>query len=220
MDDERAQDFFELMGSARAMRYFRHDPVAPELVDKIIWAATRASNPSNTQRWDFVVVQSAETRTALAAAIGRPAEAWAGAPTSDDPTERRTLTGARHLLATLAEVPVFIFVCGQNDYPSGAPNERLMLSAIYAAGQNIVLAARALGLGTAFTTLHLRDEPAVRDILGLPDDRELGLMMPLGWPDREFGPVTRRPVHEVLHHERWLGERATGTRAGPGGPAV
>jgi nitroreductase len=78
-----------------------------------------------------------------------------------------------------------------------------MYSAMHAAAQNAVVAARALGLGAAFTTLHGTAEPAIREILGIPEDRTIGVTIPLGWPDRPFGPVARRPLEEVVHRDHW-----------------
>jgi nitroreductase len=189
-------------GTARAMRWFRPDPVDQALVERVVWAGTRASNPGNCQPWDFVVVQDPNVRSRIAelfAPMASPGAARAIA----DPTERRTVEGAMHLFGNLAEVPTLIFVCGRNIYPAHAPEERLMYSALYAASQNMLVAARALGLGAAFTTIHQYVEPAVREILRVPDDRFIAVTMPLGWPARPFGPLTRRPLGEVLHREEW-----------------
>jgi len=80
---------------------------------------------------------------------------------------------------------------------------RIRGASIYPAVQNIILACRALGLGTTITTNHLRCEDAVRALLGLPDDVDSFAMMPIGWPIDPFGPLTRRPVAEVAHADRW-----------------
>lgn len=196
-------DVFEAMGTARAMRFFKPDPVPGELVGQLLWAATRASNPNNTQAWEFVVVRDEEQRRRIGEAVAPFAERVAGFPDPGNPTDQRTLKGARNLAARLGEVPILVFVCGRNTYPATAPRETFMYSAMYAAAQNLVVAARALGLGTAFTTLHGVNEPAVREILQIPADVTIGVTMPVGWPDQPFGPVTRRLVPEVVHHDRW-----------------
>ena len=154
----------EVMGTARSMRWLKEDPVEWDLVEKVIWAGTRASSPNNTQGWDFVVVTSAETKRKVQEAIlarsspppDSGARAAAAAPL--DPTQRRTLQGARNALMTMNEVPVLIFVCGSNTYPEGAPVLAWAYSAMYAAAQNMIVAARALGLGAAFTTFHQQAE--------------------------------------------------------------
>jgi len=67
----------------------------------------------------------------------------------------------------------------------------------------MLVAGRALGLGAAFTTIHRFAKPDVRDILAIPDDRFIAVTIPLGWPARPFGPLTRRPIEDVLHYDRW-----------------
>jgi nitroreductase len=202
-------DVFEAMGTARAMRWLRPDPVPAELTERLLWAATRASSPNNTQAWDFVVVQDAGIR----ARIGQlylealpPAvleEARNPKPAGGDATERRTRRGALHLMTSMGEVPLLILVCGANVYPAAQPEESMMYSAIHAAAQNLIVAARALGLGATFTTLHRMIEPGLRELLAVPADRTIGVTIPVGWPDRPFGPVTRRPLEDVIHRDHW-----------------
>jgi nitroreductase len=193
----------EVMGTCRAIRYLKPDPVPDDLVEKVIWAATRAPSPGNSQLWDFVVV---DDRAALATIGGAISEAMsqmvAGMPRPDR-TTRLMLDGTAHLLSTLATAPVVIFVCGPVGYPPGRPNERFTWSALYPAAQNLILAARALGLGTTFTTLHMVAEPTVREVLAIPDDIRIACTIPMGWPAANFGPVNRKPVGEVLHRNRW-----------------
>ena len=201
-------DVFEAMGTARAMRFLKPDPVPDELVDKVLWAATRASSPNNMQMWDFVVVRDPAVRARIvelfAPIVARFEQYAEMAPKLDlDDTQRRTMAGARNLVSTIGDVPVLIFVCGANVYPVGDPKPMYMYSALYAASQNAVVAARALGLGAVFTTLHDNVEPGLRELLAVPDDRTIGTTLALGWPDRPFGPVTRRPLEEVVHHDRW-----------------
>jgi nitroreductase len=196
-------DVFEAMGTARAMRFFKPDPVPPELLDKVLWAATRASSPNNTQAWHFVVVQDAAQRRRLGDVVSGFAERVRGMPDPGNEMDRRTLKGAANLGATLGEIPVLIFVCGRNVYPPHAPRETMMYSAVYAASQNLVVAARALGLGAAFTTLHHIGESRMREILAIPDEVFIGTVIPLGYPDGPTGPVTRRPLAEVVHHDHW-----------------
>jgi len=199
-------DVFEAMGTARAIRYLKPDPVPRELVEKVVWAATRASSPGNSQGWDFVVVTDAERKAAIGGAIADVMSSVMRVPGPD--TERSTrlmLTGARDLALGLADAPVLIVVCGRMVYPPGNPDEMMVWSACYPAAQNLIVAARALGLGATFTTFQRRAEHAVRSTLGIPDDVRMAALIPLGWPDRPHGPVNRRPVDEVLHWERWQG---------------
>ena len=200
--DDTLPQVFEAIGTARAMRWLRPDPVPASLVERVVWAGTQATSPNNCQPWDFIVVEDRDVRARIGGFLAPllPPEA----PTGDmEPTQRRTLEGARNLIGNLGEVPVIIFVCGANVYPPGAPEVSYMHSAVYAAAQNMLVAARALGLGAAFTTLHRLVEPQIRGLLAVPEDRTVAVTLPLGWPARPFGPLTRRPVQEVLHRDRW-----------------
>ncbi len=197
-------DVFEAMGTARAIRYLKPDPVDPELIEKLIWAATRASSPGNSQGWDFVVITDPDAKASIGGAV---ADAMAGIfrepPADADRSVRLMLNGARALAGSLATAPVLVLVCGRMVYPPGNPDELLVWSACYPAAQNLIVAARALGLGATFTTFQRRAEQVVRGTLGIPDDVRMAALIPIGWPDREHGPVSRKPVEEVIHWDRW-----------------
>ena len=92
-------------------------------------------------------------------------------------------------------------------YPPAAPREQFTWSALYPAAQNILLAARALGLGSVFTTLHATAEPTVREVLELPDGIRIAATIPIGWPEGVFGPLNRRPVEDFVHRNRWEGDK-------------
>jgi nitroreductase len=207
MGDAVGDVVLETMATARSMRWFTGEPVDPELIDRLVWAGTRASSPNNTQHWDFVVVTAPEVKRQVHDAIRsalRPAGERTGPPPSPaDPSERLTFLGSMNLMERLSDVPALILVCGANRYPEGEPILEYAYSAVYAAAQNMIVAARALGLGAAFTTFHQRAQPEIKKILGIPADHFIGVTMPVGWPARPFGPVRRRPVSEVLHRDGW-----------------
>ena len=185
------------------MRYLKPDPVPEELLEKVLWAATRAPSPGNSQGWDFVVVDAPEPRAAIAAAVRAALqERIAGMPRTDR-TTRLMLDGTARLIDTLDQAPVIIFVTGPVIYPPSAPREEFTWSALYPAAQNLILAARALGLGTTFTTLHHSTEPTIRRVLGIPDEIRIGATIPLGWPAASFGPVNRKPVESSVHRNHW-----------------
>lgn len=201
-----AMDALEAMGTARAIRYLKPDPVDPELIEKLIWAATRASSPGNSQAWGFVVVTDAEKKARIGGAVADAVSGTLREPAPDaSRSVRLMLKGAKALANGLATAPVLIVVCGRMIYPPGNPNELMVWSACYPAAQNLIVAARALGLGATFTTFQLRAEQVVRKTLDIPDDVRMAALIPIGWPDRPHGPVNRRPVEEVIHWEGWQG---------------
>jgi nitroreductase len=205
--DEQPLDALEAMGTARAMRWFLPDPVPWPLLERVLWAATRASSPNNVQPWDFVVVEDAELRGRLgevfAGLLPPPGSSPATVPADMDPTARRTGEGAMNLMARIGQVPAIVFVCGADVYPPSDPDISYMYSAVYAAAQNLIVAARAVGLGAAFTTLHRYVDAPLRELLAIPADRHISVTIPVGWPARPFGPLTRKPLEHVVHHDRW-----------------
>jgi nitroreductase len=200
-------DVFEAMGTCRAMRHLKPDPVPAELVEQVLWAATRAPSPGNSQGWDFVVVRDAAKKARIAEAVATVMADRVAAMPRPDRSTRLMLDGTGNLIATLHRAPVLIFVAGGVIYPPGAPRETFTWSALYPAAQNLIVAARALGLGTVFTTMHLTAEPTVREVLSIPDHIRIAAMIPLGWPDRPFGPVQRRPVSDFVHTDGWEGDK-------------
>jgi nitroreductase len=196
-------DVFEALETARAMRYLKPDPVPRALLEKLIWGATRASSPGNSQGWEFVVVEERAAKERLGAAVRERMGAGIRAMPAASGVQRRMLAGAAHLLEHFAEVPAWIVVCGRKIYPPQAPSEAMVWSTVYPAGQNLIVTARALGLGATFTTFHLAAEREFRDVLGIPPDVLLGVSVAVGWPARPHGPVHRKPVAEVTHWGRW-----------------
>jgi nitroreductase len=199
-------DAFEAMGTAVSMRWLKPDPVPQELIDRLLWAATRASSPGNVQPWEFVVVGDATIRRQLAEVLTRRMSGLrqrSGAALPEDPTQRRMLQGAMHLVEHMGEAPFLILVCGRNVYPPNAPQEHMMYSAVFAAAQNLMVAARALGLGAAYTTFQLGSEAEINDILGIPQDVKICVTIPVGWPGRTQGSLTRKPLEDVVHYDGW-----------------
>jgi nitroreductase len=103
----------------------------------------------------------------------------------------------------LAAAPVLIVACvntpasGRAGFQTGA--------SIYPSVQNILLSARALGLGSVLTTLHRRRMARIHEILGIPDHIESAAIIPLGWPDRDYGPNRRPPLAQFVMYDRWTG---------------
>jgi len=202
-------DVFEAMSTCRAMRYLKPDPVDDELIEQIITAATWAPSPGNSQGRDFIVVKDTDKKRRIGDAIETVMAGAVAAMERPDRMHRLMLDGTAHLIETLKTCPVLILVCGKTVYPYAAPRESFVWSSIYPAAQNLIVAARALGLGTVFTTFQGTAEPTIRDTLAVPDDVHIGCVIPVGWPDRKFGPLRRVGYDKVVHVDGWQGDLRT-----------
>ncbi|MBS4754559.1 nitroreductase family protein [Nocardioides sp. zg-ZUI104] len=200
-----AEQVLEVMATSRAVRRFADRPVPADLVRQVVEAATWAPSPQNRQPWEFVVLTEPESVGVAARAIGpRAAELREYGARSEHPERRKMFLEVASLVEGLGSVPVLILVCGHPlTHASPAGPEAMLLSALYGASQNLLLAARALDLGAVFTTLHVHGEEAIRAGLGIPDDVVIAGTIALGWPDAVPGRVRRRPVQDVLHWQSW-----------------
>jgi nitroreductase len=196
-------DLFTTLETCRAIRYLKPDPIPRDVLEQLVYYATRASNPGNSQLWSFVILQDAAKKRRVASAVREVMLPGIQSRAADTPAARRMFEGARHLLETLDTIPALIFVCAKNGYPPARPNIGFVWSAVYPASQNLILAARGLGLGTTFTTFHMVAEPIVREVLSLPDEVLIGTTLCVGYPGKPFGPVKRKPVAEVIHWDGW-----------------
>jgi nitroreductase len=199
-------DLFEIMRTTRSMRRLKSDPVPAELVRKILEAGVSAPSGGNMQRWRFLVVGDPVVKQTVGAYYKR---AWdevvapryrAGEPAPGTSRERfrRMLDAAQYLADHIHEAPLWIVPCMEGAMPS-----RTSGSSIYPAVQNMLLAARALGLGATLTTLYLNFEKEVEAALGLPADVHSYALLPIGYPMGRFGPVRRVPLADVVYQDRW-----------------
>ena len=144
----------------------------------------------------------------LESAVREAMSARVAAMPRTDRTTRLMLDGTARLVDTLDRAPVIVFVTGGVIYPPTSPREAFTWSALYPAAQNILLAARALGLGAVMTTLHHGADATIREVLGIPEHIRIAATIPVGWPDGvSFGPVNRRPVDDFVHRNRWEGDK-------------
>ncbi len=190
------------------MRRLKPDPVPEEALAKVLEAATQAASAVNRQPWRFLVLQDPTVKEKIA---NYYRDAWNHAygaaaaqnVSSLDPANRRVLKAANHLAQHMAEVPVLILVCVVGRPSTGARAASSRYGSVFPAVQNLMLAARALGLGTTLTTLHKEHEQEIKELLDIPQDVETVCLIPLGYPEGRFGPVRRRPVAEVTYYDRW-----------------
>ena len=199
-------NLFEIIRTTRSMRRLKSDPLPSELVRKILEAGVCAPSGGNMQRWRFLVIRDPKVKETVGALYKR---AWdeqvapryrAGEPAPGMSRERflRLLDAAEYLAAHIHEAPVWIVPCLEGGTPM-----RTSGSSIYPAVQNMLLAARALGLGTTLTTLYLQFEQEAEAALGLPPGVHSYALLPLGYPMGRFGPVRRVPLADVVYEERW-----------------
>jgi nitroreductase len=198
------------------MRRLKPDPVPGEHIKKLIWAATRAPSGGNRQGWRFLVVTDPEKRRGVGALYKEAwdryvSEGYTARPESLPPEQaasnERVLKSSQWLADHMGEVPVLIVVCSfQAD---ASVNQGVAAGAsIYPAVQNLMLAARALGLGTVLTTLHRWNEPRLRTLLGIPETVDTAALIPVGWPKGRFGPALRQPPEHVTYWDQWGAKRA------------
>jgi nitroreductase len=200
----------ELLSTTRSVKR-RLDlarPVAPELLSECVELAMQAPTSTNSQTWHFVVVTDAAARAAIAAHYrmawstyndGRP-------PTEERPDETPIGAASRHLAAHLHEVPVHVFPCiSGRPEGLGAPDLAAHYGSIIQAGWSFQLAARARGLGSAWTTYHLDYEAEVAEILGIPygEVTQVALIAAAHTIGTGFKPARRNPLESVLHWDRW-----------------
>ena len=205
-----AADLFEIIATTRSMRRLKPDPVPPALIQKILEAGTAAPSGGNMQRWRFLVVTDRTVKQTIGAYYKRAWDEYAGpayrsgtpAPGTDPHRFERMLDAAQYLADHLHEAPVWIVACLEGVGVQGTPTY-WSGSSIYPAVQNMLLAARALGLGATLTTLFLRYEAEVAAALGLPAGVKCYALLPIGYPMGRFGPVRRAPLSEVVYQDRW-----------------
>jgi nitroreductase len=197
---------FEIMRTTRSMRRLKPDPIPQSLLDKVLEAGTWAANGGNMQNWRFLAIRDLAIKQAVAVYYRR---AWheivgpryrSGGPAPGTTPEQfaRMLAAAEHLADHVAEAPAWIVPC-----MAGATPTRTTGASIYPAVQNMLLAARALGLGATLTTLYLQFEKEAEQAMGLPPDVHSYAILPLGYPMGRFGPVRRTTLTDVVYEDLW-----------------
>jgi nitroreductase len=200
----------DAMETQRAIRRLRPDPVDDETIMRCLDLAAKAPSGSNFQGWEWVVVRDPDVKHQLAR-LNRQAwsvlrRVYARATTTDD--ERRTIDAVQWQADHFEEVPVVVVACLRGVRPPFPPIATTSYyGSIYPAIQNLLLAARSLGLGATLTTLPVWSAILARRTLGLPWKVSPIAVIPLGWPKGGYGPTTRRDVAETVHLDRF-GNRA------------
>jgi nitroreductase len=202
----------EGIGTTRAIRRYRDEPVPDHVLRDVLFAATRAPSGSNRQPFRFLVLtdgpKALEAKRLVAVGARR---AWGTKRVTDryDQGSGADTTSPKAAMARtmesyvehLDEVPVLILPCLIR-HRTPNPVEG---ASIYPACQNLLLAARALGYGGVMTSWNLMVDAELRALLGIPDEVFVAAAITLGRPQGNHGPVRRRPLGELVYLEEWGG---------------
>ena len=200
MGDLNGPPFFDVVLAQRAHREFADTAVDDAVVELVLRAGTHAPSAENKQPWEFVVVRDPATQAVI---HDLTEAAWN--------TAGRAFSEVRLTPELLKEVdegiagggyrtaPVLVVVCA--DFTRGLP--ATAGSSIFPCVQNMLLAAGALGLGSALTTLGASAGAPLAELLGLPDHVVPQAIVPLGYPARRLGPPRREPVAAHTHRDRY-----------------
>ena len=196
----------EAMMTQRSIRRLKPDPVDDALVLRLLELALKAPTGSNAQNWEFVVVKDRAVKERLARLNLLAWRVYGGIGRlvmRNRPPMLRIMDAVEWQARHFAEIPVIVVACLRGvrlPYPQIA--DASYYGSIYPSVQNLLLAARAAGLGAGLITLPLWSTWLARRALGLPWNVTPCAVVPLGWPRGRYGPTKRRPVEEVVHLDR------------------
>ena len=197
--------------NCRAMRRLDTKPVPAELLVKLVGAANQAASGSNMQRARWIVVTDTAVKKKLADLNRQGVESYIGPQTSrpdavphqSKEKRLRMLDAVIWQTEHMHEMPAIVMACMEFGSPITDKTITQGNGSIWPGIQNLLLAARALGLGATPTTLALGDRQAVAEALNLPNTMAAYCLIPVGCPLGKFGPVTRKPVEEVMRWDQW-----------------
>ncbi|WHT23625.1 nitroreductase family protein [Crossiella sp. CA-258035] len=205
----------ELLTTTRSVRkrLDLHRPVPRELIEECLEIALQAPSGSNRQSWHWLVVTDRDQRAAIGEFYRRAVAEYldssgaAGKLFADDPerakVQSKVGSSVAYLGEKMGEVPVLVIPCLRAPkLPAG--NQAGLWGSILPAAWSYMLAARARGLGTAWTTLHLAFETEIAGLLGLPADVRQAALIPTAYAvGTDFRRAARQPLSDVLHFDRW-----------------
>jgi nitroreductase len=223
----------EGLATTRAIRRYRDEKVPPEVLQKILWSATRAPSGSNRQPFRFVVLSDGPNAAQVKRLLGEAAQAmWAqkkvhdqygqGSGARADSPKARMARTMQHYVDNLEKAPVVILPCLVR---YRAPHA-MEGGSIYPAVQNLLLAARALGYGGVITGFHHINEAEIKRLTGIPEEVFISCTVTMGKPVGSHGPVRRLPMRDLVFEDSWEAapewavdpEGTQHTRAGPPTP--
>jgi nitroreductase len=200
----------EGLSTTRSIRRYCDEPVPPEVLRDILFAATRAPSGSNRQLFRFVVLTDGPIAEQAKELIARGARTiWEGKRAHDgyasgsgtvaDSPKSRMANTMQGYVDNFASVPVLILPCLIRHRPP-TPTEG---ASIYPACQNLLLAARGLGYGGVITGFDQPVSVELRELLHIPNDVFIAATITIGKPVGSHGPVRRRPLGELVYGDSW-----------------
>ena len=206
-------DLYEAMGSQRAVRRLKADPIPEDVLARVLTAASWAPTGGNVQPFRMITVQD---RQKLSVLQGLYAQEWTSYTqemraegSALAPARQKMLRAGDYLAAHLGQVPVMVIFCfnpalmaitdADLDRPSVVGG-----GSVYTAVQNLMLACRVEGLGCVLPTLLCSQEAAIKDLLAIPEDWGTCAHIPIGYPVlKGHGPITRRPIEKLVFQDAW-----------------
>lgn len=197
----------ELLSTTRSVRK-RLDlsrPVAFRMIEECLQIALQAPTGGNRQTWHWLAITDQQLRAKIGEYYRLSTERYLAARTPETDSQRRVYDSSAYLARHMGEVPVQVIACIEADAPwREGENQAGLWGSLLPAAWSYMLACRSRGLGTAWTTLHLRYEREIAELLGLPDGVRQGVLIPTAYYSGEtFRPAARRPLAEVLHVDGW-----------------
>ena len=210
-----AMDIDQLLTTTRSARKTLdlEAPIDLEVVKECLRIGIQAPNGSNNQSWRWLLVQDADKRRRIAELYRQARIALTGredvSEWIDDSDFGRVLSSTEWLVARMDQVPLFVIPCYE---PYMSPkrgsqsfHQATIYGSIFPAVWNFQLALHTRGYGTCITTLHLNEEEAVRELLGIPDSYVQGCLLPVARlrAGTVFKPAPRKPLDEVIAVDSW-----------------
>ena len=206
MSTEREpMDVLDAIATTRSMRRLKPDPIPDDVIRTILEAAVHAPSGSNQQTWSFIVIRDADIKKRIQELYHTAAydyfamrDARERPMSEEDRAQaRRVRKSAAYLAEHVHEAPVLIMCCirGRESFSLG--------SSIFPAVQNLILAARAFGVGSTLTSFQRARDAQIRELLNLPDNTHAAALIPLGYPTGRWAEGKRKPLEDIVFADRY-----------------
>ncbi|MEW5746207.1 MAG: nitroreductase family protein [Nitrospirota bacterium] len=183
-------ELFEAVRTRRSIRRFMEKPVEQEKLDTLLEAVRHAPSWANMQCWRFIVVKDAAVKKQLSE-LSYVDSFFSPLGYKANPAKKG-----------LAEAPVVIVACADPSQSGTLWNQPYYMTDLGIAAQNLMLAARGLGLGTVFVGVF--EEEKIRQLLDIPSTVRVVGLFPIGYPAEEkTGASSRKPIEEIVFYEKW-----------------